>query len=348
MKKIILLTCILFYASLAEAQILESEDFNTFNVGNIGTSIAGNIPGQGGFLTTAQSFNGSTTSNNNNDNFQIIRDSQNRKKLQITGPDGTSARKAMWKTGLQTRWNNRTMGNDVVQLTYTFNTGSTTTSENYFGIQLFDSNFNFTLGYSYDSLSRELIGVAYVNMGGSLVNLSFGLEPNGLILAQNTTYTLRCSYDFNTGEILWNPDSRPVSIGIPNSLWVPGQQIVELDFLGTALPPGTNFGNVGSTSAFFEDYELKAVGVSGLLSNDEILQSELTIFPNPTDDVLYLTIDSFRPGDLKIYDASGRIVKSLNLDSDQTTIDVSNIRSGIYMLTTTNDLGSISRKFIKN
>ncbi|EAS21020.1 hypothetical protein BBFL7_01913 [Flavobacteria bacterium BBFL7] len=348
MKKPILFTCLIFFVTLAKAQVFESEDFSTFNTGNIGTSISGTIPGQGGFFTSAVSFNGSTTTNNNNNNFQIVTDLQTGKKLQITGPNGTSARKSMWKEGLQTKWNNRTVGNDVVQLSFTFNTGFATTSENYFGMQLFDSNLNFTLGYSYNTMTRELLGVAYVNIGGSLVNSSFVLDTNGLILAQNTTYTLRCSYDFNTGEVLWNPDARPISIGLPNSYWVPNQQLVRLDFLGSSLQPGTSHGNVGSASVFFEDYELKAVNVSELLSNDEVVQSEITLYPNPSDDVLNLTIESFRPSNLKIYDLSGRTVKSLNLDSEKIIIDVSDLNSGIYMLMITNDLGSVSSKFIKN
>ncbi|MBF4986304.1 T9SS type A sorting domain-containing protein, partial [Nonlabens mediterrranea] len=36
------------------------------------------------------------------------------------------------------------------------------------------------------------------------------------------------------------------------------------------------------------------------------------------------------------------------LDSEKIIIDVSDLNSGIYMLMITNDLGSVSSKFIKN
>ena len=63
-------------------------------------------------------------------------------------------------------------------------------------MQLYDQNLNFVVGYAYSTETRELTGVAFLKNGmGVPTNLSIQLERGGLTLNQNTTYTLRCSYN---------------------------------------------------------------------------------------------------------------------------------------------------------
>lgn len=79
----------------------------------------------------------------------------------------------MWQGGLDADWNNRITGNDVVQFEFTFNTGDATTSRSYFGMQLYDPNLNFVVGYAYSTETRELTGVAFLKNGmGVPTNLS--------------------------------------------------------------------------------------------------------------------------------------------------------------------------------
>src|SRR5690606_41042024 len=51
MKNIIIITIALLMTPIAKAQVLYTENFDNFNIGNLGTNFTGAIPGQGGWIT---------------------------------------------------------------------------------------------------------------------------------------------------------------------------------------------------------------------------------------------------------------------------------------------------------
>lgn len=55
----------------------------------------------------------------------------------------------------------------------------------------------------------------------------------------------------------------------------------------------------------------------------------ITVFPNPTTQ--YINIESDKKSDLKIYDASSKIVKDLKIEK-QDQVDLSDLSPGIYYL----------------
>ncbi|KAA5532874.1 S8 family serine peptidase [Paenimyroides baculatum] len=98
-------------------------------------------------------------------------------------------------------------------------------------------------------------------------------------------------------------------------------------------------------------YSLLLSGSGTTLSAKEHLFSDVKVFPNPTQNVLNILL----PKEIAlgvtydIYDASGKKVKqySNKVDSDNLTIDVSGLTSGVYVLTVKTTQGSSSYKFIK-
>lgn len=74
MKKILQLSAVALLFSPLGAQVLESDNFNSYTQGNVGTSANGNSPGQGGIYTTGGS----------NQDYQIVSlDSMHGNSLQI-------------------------------------------------------------------------------------------------------------------------------------------------------------------------------------------------------------------------------------------------------------------------
>lgn len=61
---------------------------------------------------------------------------------------------------------------------------------------------------------------------------------------------------------------------------------------------------------------------------------EAKVFPNPVVNNLNLSIKNFDFENLnyQLYDIQGKLINSQNITSDQTTIDVENNPSGIYLL----------------
>ena len=93
---------------------------------------------------------------------------------------------------------------------------------------------------------------------------------------------------------------------------------------------------------------------NSLLSIDENEQdSGLTIFPNPTEDVVNLTfVSSGNESKLEIYDAQGKIVASPNLGYKEfgehtVSINVGNLSDGLYLIKISSGGSTVSKKFIK-
>jgi len=73
-------------------------------------------------------------------------------------------------------------------------------------------------------------------------------------------------------------------------------------------------------------------------------KNKLTIHPNPTKDVLY--ISDHKEGNYKVYNISGNVVLQGKNISDK--IDVNKLEKGVYILEIENQNAKVSSKFIKN
>ncbi|MCG2793720.1 MAG: T9SS type A sorting domain-containing protein [Weeksellaceae bacterium] len=82
-----------------------------------------------------------------------------------------------------------------------------------------------------------------------------------------------------------------------------------------------------------------------LLAVNDADKRNWTIYPNPTAD--FFTIDSAKDvTGVKIYDFSGKVVKSLSTLVDNK-VDVSNLENGIYTVSIETKSGTLSKKMIK-
>lgn len=110
--------------------------------------------------------------------------------------------------------------------------------------------------------------------------------------------------------------------------------------------------HTGTLQGGSQDYSLIVSGASKLiLSVDDIILNDLNIYPNPTTSVLNIAGDLgiLANASFKVYDMLGKEVKSQNLtfSSDNTSIDVSTLKEGVYMLVISKDGAKKSYKFIK-
>lgn len=86
---------------------------------------------------------------------------------------------------------------------------------------------------------------------------------------------------------------------------------------------------------------------TGISTNQVILsnlgnetQQQLTVYPNPANDLLYLTVDPNQPLDYTIYDSIGNMITK----GTENPINISTLISGCYVL----DIRNQRIKFIKN
>jgi PKD repeat protein len=91
---------------------------------------------------------------------------------------------------------------------------------------------------------------------------------------------------------------------------------------------------------------IKTIMVVGV---DELLNSTISIYPNPVSSVLFIKDLDNKFDLLRIYDITGRIILEKNIKNlNDLTIDFKDVKSGIYNLELRNNKEIKSSRIIKN
>ena len=86
---------------------------------------------------------------------------------------------------------------------------------------------------------------------------------------------------------------------------------------------------------------LTALSIENINKNE----NSIAIFPNPATNTL--TIQTPQKATLEITNIEGQIIKTFNITNPETTIDVSGLSGGVYIIKAQSDKGVVVRKFIK-
>lgn len=95
---------------------------------------------------------------------------------------------------------------------------------------------------------------------------------------------------------------------------------------------------------YYYDWKVRQVGCSLINDADDLANDDITIFPNPSSDFLYVELDDVSTKDISIHDAIGNLML-VNIDKNpnQISIDVSALSTGTYFVSINNK----THKFIK-
>ncbi len=109
--------------------------------------------------------------------------------------------------------------------------------------------------------------------------------------------------------------------------------------------------NPTCTSLTLKDWGYESSYPDGLLAgegmptvgiNGEVFNSNLVY----ADETISFSSDKLILGTLNIYDLNGKVVMSVNVNSQQESIQTDNFKSGVYVASFANDKGSKSLKFV--
>lgn len=117
-------------------------------------------------------------------------------------------------------------------------------------------------------------------------------------------------------------------------------------FIGGAINSPAKL-NLFNLSDYLTEYLAGAFSLS--IPNPLIIE-EFNIYPNPVTDILNFTMKSanFSNAKLTLYNSFGQIIDSYAIDSEETTINVSNYTSGLYYGVISSEGSDITHtKFIK-
>lgn len=84
------------------------------------------------------------------------------------------------------------------------------------------------------------------------------------------------------------------------------------------------------------------------LSSESFLSKSINVSPNPAKDFLNISSDRITIQSVSIADINGRTIKQIELNQTNSSIDVSDLLAGVYILNIQSDEGKLVKKFIKN
>lgn len=340
MKKQLLLATALFGTFFFASAQNVTENFNSLTVGNLGTDLTGATAGQGGWYTQ-----GGTAFAN--DNFQIIAGDENHGNvLEVTGAAGTTGTASfLWRADMLD-WDGRTAGNDVVSVSFDFYTGVIDAAAgNAFGSVIYNDDYTLNLnGFLYDQRTLTPLGFAYVLLEGDTEpdNNIFALSNTAL--PENTWVTVTMTYDQVSGELTWEgADAEGNALfSLTGSGAAPEATPFEADL--TVLNVYTT--NGGASSTTFDNFSVSLIGATAGV--DENTLANLSVYPNPANDVVNVSVDAL-VSNVAIVDLNGRTVKTAKFDGvSNASVNVSDLASGVYMMTVSSDKGTSTKKIVKN
>ena len=118
-----------------------------------------------------------------------------------------------------------------------------------------------------------------------------------------------------------------------------------LDFGGTKVNLNwqgvTSFIVTTTTTDYFEFDDLR-ISKNTALSSNEFIESDITIYPNPVEDFLYLE-NAEKVNSAKVFDIAGKLI----FETKEKKINFGDLSSGIYFLQLDTVNGIVTKKIIK-
>ena len=311
------------------AQVLWSDDFDSYPAGTFST-------GQGGWYVS-----------NDNSETRVVSEPGRGKVLAwgwITGSVNSQINR-MRQIGFEALWNTRTPGNDVMKLEYDF----------------YAEDFSLLSGNYFQSIVRPWL----LNIGGSLVpgqDFFCRVSSTESYLQSGSTYPTtnhRTDYDHTwiKVEVYLDYDA-----GTNTSYMF--TYIPSLNYLG--IREYNPIGRLGPTDVLiifdadqvlysgalvkYDNFKLSALPTrpSHLKVND-FVASKFNVFPNPVTDVVTITnSENIGVEQIEVFDISGKTVKSLHFNNEnEVQLHLGDFASGTYLLHIQTNEGMAVKKVVK-
>ena len=123
----------------------------------------------------------------------------------------------------------------------------------------------------------------------------------------------------------------------------------EADYIGTSVPTGSfdAIVLVGQFNAQMQVTPRSSADILVITGVEEQLEKNISLFPVPASSELRAR-NIMNVKTIEILDVSGRIMRSLNINSEsEIIIPINELKKGLYFIRFTTDKGSVVRRFIK-
>lgn len=357
MKKYIILLSIVFYTA-ATSQVILNENFENYTLGNLGTDFNGNIPGQGGWLTTLNTKDIKT-----NDSFQIVNVPVKNKVLQLSlkgaKPDTTSLAKALFPISNLVD-EKRTPGNNVVKFEIDFFTGGSyqTAYNTGQGFGLIHDDYGKAnsglFGISIDGKTGEVRAYIYDGNLNSTVYLDNSQNNVYPIVPFNTWITFIVYLDYNNKTAYFET---PFFNSVVKAVFLNQSTLTDLIKHYKPIGIGMSINNNYIIGNQYFDRKYDNIKITALkevpahiLSAESFLAQKFNLYPNPAANVVNITNnENLFVKEVTIYNTAGKKLTTHTYDNKtEIQLNVEHLASGNYMLHLKTAEGTAVKKLMKN
>ena len=351
-SKISFLSAVLFTVNLSTAQLLYTEDFESYNTGPFSTDLTGATPAQGGWYTLSWGSGPHTTND-----YEIISDPNKGNVLQILEENSSylGGNCFVYRTDINTYWQQRTAGNNVLKLAFDIYTDEDTNgvqTEAFF-VSLYNEKELLT-NFVYQNGNYEA-GCVHLPIRGKTSPIGHVSPPPPLSI-KNFPYdswvTVELYIDYDNDQVYFSVPSLNYTLVantlFPLSLTGGGEHDdnpVKLELLngyrGTIHAP-----NQGRK---IDNINLSAQNFTPTVSINEFVSGKFNIFPNPATDLVTITnSENIGIKEIAVYDLNGKIVKSQKFKKEnEILLNTEDLASGTYFLHIVTDEGTGIKKLVK-
>ncbi|OCK52459.1 hypothetical protein BA768_11400 [Chryseobacterium sp. CBo1] len=314
-----------------QVQVLVNENFNTL--------ITGNLAGQNSWVT-----GGGTATD-----YQIVSiDAAHGLSLTTTSGNGYAA---------TSNPNNRTAArqpaitanasNNIIQANAEIYTGSSNGSGEYrFSVVGNSSSSSTTAialgGFTYNVTTKKLNGLGTFNNAGSPTLYLILADANAPVFPVNTWVSVSFTYNKTTGAMTWSWPGGGTSISTDPDQ-IAGMIAKDIYVQNITTTGNTNSNTVGVDNILAQFGSSSTLSVSDVNTVQANKRSAISIYPNPTTDVLNIKTDS-KINAVSVVDLTGRKV-NVKLEGDK--VDVRGLSAGTYLINVETKDGISTEKFIK-
>lgn len=322
----------------ATAQVLWSDNFDSYTTGPLSNDPTGLTSGKGGWRVVA--LNGEIR----------VESEPGRGNVVAWGwINGIASSDSFRQNNLGALWNNRNFGNDVLKFEYEMYTkGFSTVNHPFYSTGAINTIVD-------GGITQPIVLRCSIN------------STNAFITPINHTYPTG-TYEVNYNHT-WIKVESYVQYDATNDLYLQYTYVPSLNYLAKLQIVKTSINNWAPDALFFmffnynnaqmnysdpivmyDNFKLSAIPtLPSYLKVDEFLASKFNVYPNPANNIVTITNnENMAVQQVTIYNITGKqlSVQSFN-NAQEIQLNVENLTRGTYMLHIKSDLGTAIKKLIK-
>lgn len=347
MKKatFLLFITIVMFNSL-NAQMLWSETFDNYTLGNVGTDVTGNIPGQGNWYTRGLFLGNDVV----NENYRIEFETGRGKYMILES--ATIEERGVFKGSFRHMINNigsiwalKDSANNILKIEFEYNYYYyNIDSDNYSMIVLSSDTLDYRHSHGLN-LDSDWKGALQEVYNGEVNNYL----PD-LLVAPNLWHKTIIYVDIDNNESYVEYPSKNYAVKTDHKNKQLGKypfDPLDLNRFDIVFNSQDNF--YGTSFLKIDNIIISAVNALPTLNIIDLDSSKFNLYPNPTTNVVSITSsDNMFVNQVQVYDLSGKLINIQNFTNEtEIQLNVETLKSGSYLLHLQTDQGIAVKKLIK-